>query len=128
MLYFYIFFVDRFFASYIVALFGVFVLAFFSPSIEVPLSRITQVSPFSIGEIIHLQAVVEDTHKFSGGSISLIVTDGSGEIKTFIPASVVKGIEFDLVVGQHIEFLANVELYRGVIELKVDSPEKIWLN
>ena len=119
---------DRFFASYIVAFFGVALLAFFSPSINIPLSKISQITPYSVGELIHTQCVISDYHKFSGGSISLTVTDDSGSVKTFIPSYVVDDLDFNLSLGQKIEVVGLVELYRGSIELKVDSPQKIWLN
>jgi len=70
-----------------VSVLGLFILTYASVLMEPPLSKIGVLDSNSIGKQVHVQGVVLNVHRFSGGSLVISIADGSGEIDVYVSSS-----------------------------------------
>ncbi|MBD3415620.1 MAG: hypothetical protein GF416_00615 [Candidatus Altiarchaeales archaeon] len=107
---------------------GLLLIAFISPSVNPPMSSISEISSSSLEKRVRVSGLVSDVHRFDGGSMLLTVEDDGGEIDVYLSYSVAGEFEdFDLE-GCEAEFTGDVKLYRGRLEVVVDMPEDVVLK
>ena len=101
---------------------GLLLIAFISPSIEPPLSRVSDVSASSLEKVVRVEATVNRTHEFDGGSMMLTVAEGDSTLDVYIPYGVARELRDADLEGRRVELTGVIQLYRGSLELVIERP------
>jgi len=103
---------------------GLLVLAFASESLSPPISKIEQIDTNSLGKNVHIHGNISRIHRFGGGSMLLVIDDGTGEIDVYIPYRIAQHIT-DLTNSSRIDVIGEVTVYKGKTELIVNDIDNI---
>jgi len=107
-----------------VSVLGLFILTYASVLMEPPLSKIGVLDSNSIGKQVHVQGVVLNVHRFSGGSLVISIADGSGEIDVYVSSSFSDMIPLP---GKDdvVEVIGELGEYMGKLEVVPKNAESI---
>lgn len=72
---------------------------------------------------VHIQGEIIDFKRFKGGSISLKVNDRTGTITVFLQYHVANKVNVQM--GQRIDVIGTVEIYKGDLEIVVNDQKHI---
>lgn len=103
---------------------GLLILAFASESLNPPISKIEQIDTNSLGKNVHIQGNISRIHRFGGGSILLVIDDGTGEIDVYMPYRIAQDIA-DFTNSSGIDVIGEVTIYKGKTELIVNDVDNI---
>lgn len=111
------------YAALIVAVVGVFVLAYAGDRITPPLSRVSDVTFARVGENVRVAGNVTRAHTFAGGSVILTVSDGTGDVDVYLPYNV--AAEYDNKNLTAVEVTGGVKVYKGRREVVVEDASNL---
>jgi DNA/RNA endonuclease YhcR with UshA esterase domain len=89
---------------------------------EPPLSKIGALDPNSIGKQVHIQGVASNVHRFEGGSISISIHDGSGEIDVFV-SYLFSNKTAQIAKDDVVEVIGELDEYNGKLEVKPKNAD-----
>lgn len=112
------------YAALCISVLGLLILTYASMLLEPPLSRIGTLDSNSIGKQVHVQGVVTNVHRFRGGSISISIGDGSGEIDVFV-GYLSANATAHASKGDVLEVVGELDEYQGKLEVKPKNAESI---
>jgi DNA/RNA endonuclease YhcR with UshA esterase domain len=100
-----------------VSVLGLLIFTYASMLMEPPLSKIGALDSNSIGKQIHVQGLVSDVHNFKGGSITVSIGDGSGDIDVFMGPRLANSTA-PIAKGNILEVIGELDEYQGKLEIK----------
>jgi len=107
-----------------VSVLGLLIFTYASILMEPPLSKISALDTASIGKQIHVQGVVSEVHKFKGGSITVSLNDGSGDIDVFVSYYMANSTA-PIAKGNIVEVIGELDEYKGKLEIKPKNADSI---
>lgn len=107
----------------IAAVVGVLLLSYAQDRVYPPLSRVGELSNARVGDNVRFAGNVTKTHSFSGGSLTLAVSDGTGTMDVFIPNYVAKRLENQTYAA--VEVTGALKFYKGGREVVVEDYENL---
>jgi len=107
-----------------VSVFGLFIFTYASMLMEPPLSKIGALDSNSIGKQIHVQGLISDVHKFKGGSITVSINDGSGDIDVFMGPNLANSTAL-IAKGNILEVIGELDEYQGTLEIKPKNADSM---
>ncbi len=113
--------------SLILSIIGLLILVYATIAIDLPKSKIRDVSASHLGKNIRVQGNITDVHIFKGGTISLKLRDETGEVKVYLPYNTATRYSEHIAEGASADLVGVVELYRGDIEVVVENPDSFRL-
>lgn len=103
---------------------GLLIFTYASMLMEPPLSKIGALDSNSIGKQIHVQGKVSDIHKFKGGSITISLNDGSGDIDVFVSYYMANSTA-PIAKGNIVEVIGELDEYQGKLEIKPKNADSM---
>lgn len=117
---------DRFlYVALAVSLIGILTIAYVSPSIRPPLVDVCDVSAASLEKRVRFVGQVHRTHTFKGGSVIMDVADGGCALDVYVTRPAALELDAASLNGSIVEVAGDVRLYRGRLEVFVDSPGQV---
>ena len=110
------------YAAFLVSVFGLLLVTFISPSIQPPLSSVSDVSSASLETVVRLEGNASKTHRFRGGSMVFVLSGGGSSVDVYLPyaaASELGNVSFD---GRFVEVTGTIQVYEGRLEVVADRP------
>jgi DNA/RNA endonuclease YhcR with UshA esterase domain len=107
------------------SIFGLVLIAYVSPSIRPPLSRIPDIGASSLEKAVLFRGEISQTHVFKGGSMILTVSEGGASVDVFVPSTIAKGYKASSLTGKRVMVSGTVQLYRGKVEVAVENPSGV---
>lgn len=107
---------------------GLLLITFVSPSVQPPLSRLSDVSTSSLEKVVRVAGNVSRVHVFKGGSTVLTVSDGASAVDVFMPAGYASGFGNVSFAGRRVDVLGTVQVYNGRLELVAEKPGSVRLR
>ena len=107
-----------------VSVLGLLIFTYASILLEPPLSKINALDSNSIGKQIHVQGLVSEVHKFKGGSITVSINDGSGDIDVFV-SYYMSNSTAPLAKGKILEVVGELDEYQGKLEIKPKNADSM---
>jgi len=107
-----------------VSVLGLLIFTYASMLLEPPLSKIGALDTTSISKQIHVQGLVSDVHKFKGGSITVSINDGSGDIDVFMGPNLANSTA-PIAKGKILEVVGELDEYQGKLEIKPKNADSM---
>jgi DNA/RNA endonuclease YhcR with UshA esterase domain len=107
-----------------VSVLGLLIFTYASMLMEPPLSKIAALDSNSIGKQVHVQGLVSDVHTFKGGSISVLINDGSGDIDVFVSYYLANSTA-PIAKGNILEVIGELDEYQGKLEIKPKNADSM---
>jgi len=107
---------------------GLLLLAFISPSVKPPPSRVCDISGSSVGKAVYLSGNVSEVHAFKGGSKMLTLSEYGCTVDVFMSPDIGQSLANSTLVGRRLDVLGEVQLYKGRVEVSVDKPGAVILK
>lgn len=108
--------------AFAVSIVGVLLIAYVSPSLKPPRSKIADIGPSSLEKAVRFQGRVVSVHEFKGGSVLLSVQDAGSSVDVFLPRNIAKGSKASSLKGRQVEVTGVVQVYRGKTEIVIEKP------
>jgi DNA/RNA endonuclease YhcR with UshA esterase domain len=100
-----------------VSVLGLLIFTYASMLLEPPLSKIGALDTTSIGKQVHVQGLVSGVHTFKGGSVTVSIGDGSGDIDVFMGPGLANSTA-PIAKGNILEVIGELDEYDGKLEIK----------
>jgi DNA/RNA endonuclease YhcR with UshA esterase domain len=107
-----------------VSVLGLLIFTYASMLMEPPLSKIGDLDSSSIGKQVHVQGLVFNVHKFKGGSNTVSIGDGSGDIDVFMYPNVANSTA-PIAKGNILEVIGELDEYEGKLEIKPKNSDSM---
>jgi DNA/RNA endonuclease YhcR with UshA esterase domain len=107
-----------------VSVLGLLIFTYASMLLEPPLSKIGALDSNSIGKAVHVQGLVSDVHAFKGGSITVSINDGSGNIDVFAGYYMTNSTA-PIAKGNILEVVGELDEYQGKLEIKPKNADSM---
>jgi len=111
-----------------VSITGLLLLAFISPSIKPPHTRVCEISGASVGKAVHMSGNVSEVHTFKGGSKMLTLSEYGCNIDVYVSPAVSSTFSNTTLVGRRLDVSGEVQLYKGRVEVSADKPGTVVLR
>jgi len=111
-----------------VSVFGLLLIAFISPSIRPPLSKVSDVGASSLERVVRVEGNVSQIHTFKGGSMLLTLAEGGRTLDAYLLPAVASNFNDSVKVGSTAGVMGTVQLYDGRLEVVVDDVSGMWLR
>lgn len=99
----------------------ILVLWYFLPYLELPPTRLDEISLEKLNKKILVLGRIEKANNYEGGSASVLLADENGtHLTVFIPYFL-NGDGFRFKRGWCMEALGDLQVYKGVLELTVED-------
>ena len=107
-----------------VSVLGLLIFTYASMLLEPPLSKIAALDSNSIGKQIHVQGLVAEVHRFKGGSNTVSINDGSGDIDVFV-SYYMSNSTAPITKGKILEVVGELDEYQGKLEIKPKNADSM---
>ena len=109
------------FLALAVAIAGLLLISYISPSINPPVSKASAVTASSLEKVLRVEGKVSRAYRFKGGSMLLTITDDGGSLDAFVPYKAASKLDPKALEGRTVELTGTVRLYKGNLELQMDE-------
>jgi DNA/RNA endonuclease YhcR with UshA esterase domain len=107
-----------------VSVLGLLIFTYASMLLEPPLSKIGALGTTFIGKQVHVQGLVSNVHKFKGGSVTVSIGDGSGDIDVFMGPRLANSTAL-IAKGNILKVIGELDEYDGKLEIKPKNADSV---